>query len=69
MAIEKDVFVPFISANLGKSLDEVTKQEVKLKDFKPKFEVQYLTLHIVVEATQGVKCKQFSDKNIIFFDW
>ena len=43
MAIEKDIFVPFISANLGKSLDEVKKQEVKLKEFKPKFEVQYLS--------------------------
>ena len=58
MAIEKDIFVPFISANLGKSLDDVKRQEVKLKDFKPKFEVQYLSLPIVVEATQGVRCKQ-----------
>ena len=66
MAIEKDIFVPFISANLGKSLDEVTKQEVKLKEFKPKFEVQYLSLMLWWRLLRA--SNKFQTKMLIW-DW
>ncbi len=39
MAIEKELFVPFISGNLGKSLDETTKLQEKLEKFSPQAKV------------------------------
>ncbi len=40
MAIEKELFVPFISANLGTSLGEVEKQAEKLEKFQPTVKVR-----------------------------
>ncbi len=42
MEIEKELFVPFISANLGKSSDDVQKQSDKVEKFKPTVKVQYV---------------------------